>query len=281
MKVSWGTSMDGGSRAHEREVPENIPSRDCDILGEKYQNDTIESIQTVHACSGGRTGDGTPGAISLGINSGTKSLQNASTRNGLSNKKRTRKRLWHPLDQTGGNHVSLSASGRRPPTLVGSSIPYQTSAPRKSSKVQCESDNYCTGPRDAKGISEAPGIITPTMLKLCYDQVPYLKRYSLLYTRRSSKLAKAEGFNIPLHVKPNVPILDVHQARKWMSAAAEARFEEVWEELLCMPAVPEAPPRVKSGLSSLDYEHLVQHGVISLLSPQEVQERPSFQYLIR
>ena len=272
--------VDGSCGVNQREISKDISRGNRHLLGEGYQGNTIKLIPPLHARGHNGAGDGGIGTISCGSPSGPKDMQNAGKRNGQPNTKRSRKRIWYPLHQEGRDNIPISASRQRPPTLIGSTAPYKTSEYRKPVAVQCQPNHDGTRSRDPKSVGTPPGIITATMIEQCYTEVPYLKRHSLLCTRRSSKPAKGVDFEIPLHVKPDVPILDVQELRQRMSSAADTRFEEVWSQLLCMPARPEEPPRVKSGLSSNDYDLLVQHGIVAKLSPQDVEARPSVQFLI-
>ena len=275
-----GGAVDRGRRTLQGEVSQGILNRDSDLLGSGDEINTPKPLPAVYACRHNGSGDARASTLHRGASAKTEDMPYSRAGNGCGNKKNSRKRVWYPLNQTRRNNTSLPTRGRGPPHLVGDSVPHKTFEPGKSSSLQCKPIDDRASLGDPKSFSTASGAVTPEMIQERYKQVPYLKRHSLICTRRSSKLAKEKDFAIPLHVKPNIPKLDVNKVRKWMSPAVDTRFQEVWQEALKMPVHPEEPPAVKSGLSSSDFQLLEKHNIIKKLTAEDVAKRPSMQYLI-
>ena len=155
-------------------------------------------LSSIHARCDNGTGDGAVGAISRGSSLQPKVVQISCKGDGLPNKGRPRKRIWDPLYQAGRDNVSLPKSGRRPPTLVGDTAPDQTSQSRKPVEVQRKSDYNNKSAGHTASIRSTSRSLTPDIVQECFKQVPYLKRHSLICTRRCSQLAKGQDLAIPL-----------------------------------------------------------------------------------
>ena len=109
------------------------------------------------------------------------------------------------------------------------------------------------GSRDAESLSPSPSAVTSEHVAKCFEEVPYLRRHSVVCARRSSRLAKAHDAHLPLHVKKSIPVIHLDQVKEWMSMSAATRFRKVVDELLWVPKAPYPEPSVKGSLPEADY----------------------------
>ena len=151
---------------------------------------------------------------------------------------------------------------------------------RKSTAVQRQPNNYGKSVRDSEGVSTSPRCIDNVMVQEFYEQVPFLKSYSILCPRRSSKLAKTDDYHIPLHAKDNIPTLNVQKLRKWLTEQQNDRLTYVLDELTKLPEKAESAPCIKPALAPGDIPALIRSKVISKVSTEEAKRRPTMQYMV-
>ena len=192
--------------------------------------------------------------------------------------------LRDPLYKARRDYVPVRGSGKRQVKHKRPAKPSEASQPRVSTPLQCTPADNREGAWDAtsnrKASSDGRPFVTATDVRESFEQVPYLKKHSIVSQRRSSKLAGPDEFSIPLHVKTGTPLLDIEKIQSWMMPAQQKRFKEVLTHLLWLPAKPDPEPKKRGSLPLSDISKLISSGVLKHVSSEEIQRRPTLQYMV-
>ena len=274
-----GSSLDGNGGTLDRTDIKGYSRRGGDLLGKSNEVNENEPLSTVYV----RDCDGPRNCRVSGLHeTNTPRVQNVlhgGISNGQQNTRNLGKWLWDAFNKKGRNHVAVPGSGSRESNDIRSSEHDQAFKCRKSVKIQCKPSNDGQSARNASCIGETPGM-TAELLEQVYSEVPYLKRHSITCARRSSKLATAKDFEIPLHVKMNTPLMDLKVVKGWMDLPTKMRFQNVMDELLHVPEIAEKEPKGLNSLPVSDIALLLKAGIISQVSSDELERRPTAQFII-
>ena len=254
--------------------------RNNNLLGTFHEDHSSKSVPTVHVRDHHGSGHKPNSSVCKQPATRATNEHRDSSGDGSPYSRRPRRRIWHALNQERSHHLSISGNSRRPPQLIGSNESLKALERRKSTAVQRQPNNYGKSVRDSEGVSTSPRCIDNVMVQEFHEQVPFLKSYSILCPRRSSKLAKTDDYHIPLHAKDNIPTLNVQKLRKWLTEQQNDRLTYVLDELTKLPEKAESAPCIKPALAPGDIPALIRSKVISKVSTEEAKRRPTMQYMV-
>ena len=93
-------------------------------------------------------------------------------------------------------------------------------------------------------------------------------------------MAQEGDWKLPLHVKLNIPQMEVERLKLLMNQKARERFQETWKILTRLPNTPSKTPACKSLLHDKDITQLVDAGFVSHVNTEEAQRRPTMEWVI-
>ena len=192
-------TLDRNGRAKKGAISECKFERNNNLLGTFHEDHSSKSVPTVHVRDHHGSGHKPNSSVCKQPATRATNEHRDSSGDGSPYSRRPRRRIWHALNQERSHHLSISGNSRRPPQLIGSNESLKALERRKSTAVQRQPNNYGKSVRDSEGVSTSPRCIDNVMVQEFYEQVPFLKSYSILCPKRSSKLAKTDDYHIPLH----------------------------------------------------------------------------------
>ena len=84
----------------------------------------------------------------------------------------------------------------------------------------------------------------------------------------------------PLHVKTEIPNMDLDKIKYWMRNDARYRFEQVISKMLCTRISPQPEPPVRGNLHWSDIKDLLAAKVIERVPDEISRKIPTIQYLV-
>ena len=272
--------MDRDRRPEAGAVRECGQSRGNHLLGQGDQDDPSESLPAVPLRDSDWPGDTRTGSVCGKFETRPAPVLHDGPGDGPQDESTSRSRVWNTFHKKRCNYIPVSRDLPRESQDGGRPEPHETPQRRITVALQRKQYYNGKGSRDAESLSTSPSAVTSEHVAKCFEEVPYLRRHSVVCARRSSRLAKAHDAHLPLHFKKSIPVIHMDQVKEWMSLSAATRFRKVVDELLWVPKAPYPEPSVKGSLPEADVRLLEDAGIMYKVPAHELRKRPSMRFMI-
>ena len=271
------SQMDRSRRTNPRKIRAKSTERSHSLLGTEQQIDSSQPVPLIDVHSHTRGRNSRDCGIRPVYEEGSAGDKHNGSGNGRENEENSGPRLRDTLPEAGRDNVSLQRGGARTRRSLRRAKHSQTSMHQLPITIQREPDNNGKGARYAASFGSPTNPITQEDVNLCFDQIPHVRRYSVICARRTSRLARPEDMNLPLHVKAGIPVMDVQKVKTWMSPGALHRLETVMRHLFDTRLAAQTEPAIKGNLSEADVVGLLDAGVIETVEQKELHQHPTLQ----
>ena len=201
--------MDRNVKLSQRTILPRHERKSSHMVGTKDEDDSIRPVSGVDVrCAGGGR-DERNSATSFKDEKRGSPLQNNRARNGHNNSFDSRGRLRNAFAETRGDNVSIRTSGKRPLNPGRSATSSETSRSRIVVPIQREPLDNSSCTRDPKSDTTITNMMGYKDFESYLDDYPLKKRHTIVRPRRSSRLAGPDDLNLPLHIKPDIPRIDL------------------------------------------------------------------------
>ena len=272
--------MDRGGRTDSGTICATSTKRSNNLLGEEYKIDASQPVPAIDVHSDPR-----------GRNSGDRKLRPIhggrpthseynSSGDGPKDAEDSRSGIWNTFPEARRDNSPFQRGGARTRRSLRRSKHSKASMHKLPLAIQRQPYYDGESPRYSASFGSPPNTMTQKDVNLCFDQIPHVRRYSIICARRTSRLARTEDMDLPLHVKVGIPVMDVQKVKNWMSPEARRRLETVIGELFNTRLGAQPEPSTKGNLVNADITGLLEAGVIERVEEDDIRRYPTLQYVI-
>ena len=258
------------------------PGKNSDMVGPAHKNIPFQPVPALDVHSHRWSRDRPPSRVYHAVETPVTDVPHISIGNRCKNKGDSRIGLRDTFSQTRSNNSSLRRAGQG--NYQAGRRPAPGEAPKLgiTAPVQRGSCDNSAGTRDAESNQQTSNLMGEEDIFSKYlEDVPHEKvRHTITRTRRTSKVALPVDYNLPLHIKSEIPRMKIEALKSMMNQDAARRFDDTWATLLRLPDSPSVEPTTKSFLPKADIQALSQAGFISQVRKEELKNRPSMDWVI-
>ena len=271
---------DGG--VDQRTISRGHQNKDCHLVGARNQNISPQPLSAVHVYGGRRSRDRFFSDVHIATRKPPTRVSNRGVGSGQQNSSDSGARIRDAFSEAWGNHAIVRRSRKGEHASRGGTTFGETPIPRIAIEIQRRPGHHSARAGDSKGDEQVTDTVeADRIFRKFLEEIPGEKvRHTITRTRRTSKMATQDDYNIPLHVKHGIPQMKVGELRKMMNDNTRKRFDGTWETLVRLPDEPLKIPEYRSFLQASDIQVLEEAGFVSRVSEQEVKARPSMDWVV-
>ena len=259
----------------------NITAKGCNCLGKGDKGYKVQPVARIDVHSHPGPGHNRIGSIRTYAQVMGSNVPDKCERDGQEYKEGSGRGFRHTFRQERSGNAIIPGScqgdsGNRRCEKIS-----EAQADRAPVALQFKPSYHRASSRNGEGDSQTEDALAMKELFREYlrDMPQEKHRYTIVRTRRTTKLATEEDLKLPLHVK-KIPKMDVNEIENMMNGSTRNRFRETLNTLLDRRKKPDSEPKVNPRLNMEDISHLLDARIVSRVSPEEENKRPSNQWVI-
>ena len=273
--------LDRDSKFNDRKIRTGDLAKNSNRLGQRNKGVALQPVATinVHSNSWGRHSGACP--IRSYAQVVEHNVPNERTTDGSKYQANARSSFWNTFSQERGGHGAVQTGRKWEGHNRRTEESGKTPTDRIPPPVQFRSRHYRARSWNWESDNASENVVSSENLFRQYlrDMPQEKSRYTIVRTRRTTKLAMHDDLKLPLHVK-KVKVLNMNEVRNMMNGAASARFCETLNTLFKLEKNEDESPKFAPTLPEKDIKELEDANIISKVSPDEENKRPTNQWVI-